>query len=254
MTRWAAAVLAVVVCAFGAPARAETYQLRYQAVVLGVVELGTAEYQVTNTAASYDVRASLRTSGLARLFDQTDITASANGAHVGQALSWSRYTLNHAYNQKRRQIRLDRSSSGVASQITPRYSDLGAPPATGEQQSSSFDPLSAIFALGRQVGAARACQGAVLVFDGRQHYRLSVSHRANGTYNGGGYEGPAISCHFRYSPISGFGRDFDRSAVPMAQIWFAMPAQPGFAAPLQLIVPTPLGEGQLNLAGYQRRD
>jgi hypothetical protein len=227
--------------------------LSYQAVVLGVVELGTAEYEVTDTATAYNVRAELRTSGLARLFDQTDITASANGAHVGQALNWSRYDLNHAYNHKRRQIRLERSARGIASQITPRYSDLGAPPATSEQQSASFDPLSAVFVLGRQVGAAQACQGSVLVFDGRQHYRLSVSHRARGTYNGGGYEGAAISCHFQYSPIAGFGRDFDRSGVPTAQIWFAMPDQPGFAAPLQLIVPTPLGEGQLNLTGYRRR-
>ncbi|MGD9967856.1 MAG: DUF3108 domain-containing protein [Hyphomonadaceae bacterium] len=250
--RWAAAILAVV-CLFGGTAGAETYRLSYQAVVLGVVELGTAEYEVTDTASAYNVRAALRTSGLARLFDQTDITANANGAHVGQALSWSRYTLNHAYGQKRRQIRLDRSASGIASQITPRYSDLGLPPANSEQQSSSFDPLSAVFALGRQVGAAQACEGSVLVFDGRQHYRLSVTHRARGTYNGGGYEGPAISCHFRYSPIAGFGRDFDRSGVPMAQIWFAMPPESRFAAPLQLIVPTPVGEGQLNLTGYQRR-
>jgi hypothetical protein len=198
------------------------------------------------------VRATLRTSGLARLFDQTDITASANGAHVGQALSWSRYNLNHAYNQKRRQIRLERNAGGIHSQITPTYSDLGAPPASSEQQAGSFDPLSAVFVLGRQVGAARACEGSVLVFDGRQHYRLSVSHRARGAYNGGGYEGPAISCHFRYSPIAGFGRDFDRASVPMAQIWFAMPERPGFAAPLQLIVPTPLGEGQLNLTSFRR--
>ena len=253
MMRWVAATV-VMCCFFGAPAHAETYRMSYQAVVLGVVELGTAEYEVADTPTSYNVRATLRTSGLARLFDQTDITASANGLHVGDALSWSRYNLNHSYNQKRRQIQLQRSSREVSGAITPRYSDLGVPPATAEQQSGSFDPLSGVFALGRRVGLAHACEGSVLVFDGRQHYRLSVSHRANGTYNGGGYEGPAISCHLHYTPISGFSRDFDRSGVPVAQIWFAMPAQPGFAAPLQLIVPTPLGEGQLNLASYQRRN
>ncbi|MBX3428447.1 MAG: DUF3108 domain-containing protein [Hyphomonadaceae bacterium] len=228
--------------------------MSYRAVVLGVVELGTAEYEVTDTPTAYNVRSTLRTSGLARLFDQTDITATASGAHVGDALAWSRYNLNHAYGQKRRQTALVRNAGNVTSSITPRYSDMGAPPATAEQQSGSFDPLSAVFALGRRVGRARACSANVLVFDGRQHYRLSVTPRANGSYNGGGYEGPAVLCDFRYTPISGFGRDFDRSGVPMGRIWFAMPAQPGFAAPLQLIVPTPLGEGQLNLASYQRRN
>ncbi len=239
---------------FGATANAETCRMSYQAVVLGVVERGTAEYEVTDTPTSYNVRSTLRTSGLARLFDQTDITANSSGTHVGDALSWSRYNLNHSYGQKRRQTALQRNARGVTSTITPRYSDLGVPPATPAQQSDSFDPLSAVFVLGRRVGLARACEGTVLVFDGRQHYRLSVAPRANGTYNGGGYEGPAISCHFRYTPISGFSRNFDRDGVPVGQIWFAMPAQPGFAAPLQLIVPTPLGEGQLNLASYQRRN
>lgn len=250
--------IALTVFAFGlvlaTPSRAETYRMSYQAVVLGVVELGTAEYEVTDTPTAYNVRATLRTSGLARLFDQTDITAAANGVHVGDALSWSRYNLNHSYSQKRRQTVLQRATSGVTSQITPRYSDMGVPPATSEQQTASFDPLSAVFLLGRRVGLARACEGSVAVFDGRQHYRLSVSPRANGTYNGGGYEGPAILCNFRYTPVSGFSRDFDRSGVPTGQLWFALPAQPGFAAPLQLIVPTPLGEGQLNLASYQRRN
>lgn len=253
MIRLISVMAALFGCFLGA-AHAETYRMTYQAVVLGVVELGAAEYEVTDTPTTYTVRSTLRTSGLARLFDQTDITATANGVHVGDALSWSRYNLNHTYGQKRRQTALARDGRGVAATISPRYSNQGFPPATAQQQSDSFDPLSAVFALGRRVGLSRGCEGSVLVFDGRQHYRLSVAPRANGTYNGGGYEGPAVLCQFRYTPISGFSRDFDRAGVPLGQIWFAMPAQPGFAAPLQLIVPTPLGEGQLNLASYQRRN
>ncbi|MBL8546142.1 MAG: DUF3108 domain-containing protein [Hyphomonadaceae bacterium] len=253
MIRLVSVVLALVSCLVGV-AHAETYRMSYQAVVLGVVELGAAEYEVTDIPAGYTVRSTLRTSGLARLFDQTDITASASGVHVGEALSWSRYALNHTYGRKRRQTALVRSARGVAATISPAYWDQGFPPATAEQQSDSFDPLSAVFVLGRRVGLSRGCEGSVLVFDGRQHYRLSVAPRSNGTYNGGGYEGPAVLCQFRYTPISGFSRDFDRAGVPLGQIWFAMPARPGFAPPLQLIVPTPLGEGQLNLASYQRRN
>jgi hypothetical protein len=235
-----------------APARADTYRMNYEAVVLGVVVLGEAEYQVTETPSAYNVRATLRTSGLARLFDQTAITASANGSQRGAGVSWSRYSLNHSYGRKSRRIRLERSGGSVSSTITPGYGDMGAPPASSAQQSGSYDPLSAVFALGRQVGAARTCRGSVLVFDGRQHYRLSVAPRARGTYNGGGYNGPAVSCTFRYSPITGFSANFDRSRVPVASAWFAMPVQPGFAAPLQLSVPTPVGEAQLNLNGYRR--
>lgn len=235
-----------------APAHAETYRLRYEAAVLGVVVLGTASYEVTASPTRYAARANVRTSGLARLFDQTEITATSIGLLSGAAISWSRYDISHAYASKFRRIQLNRAGGGVTAQIAPRYGDMGAPPATVAQQNGSFDPLTGVFSLGRQIGAARACRGAVLVYDGRQHYRLSVSPIAQAAFNGGGYRGPALNCRFRYQPIAGFSTNVDRSGIPVADAWFALPAQAGFAAPLRLTVPTPLGAAQLDLRGYER--
>jgi hypothetical protein len=91
------------------------------------------------------------------------------------------------------------------------------------------------------------------VFDGRGHYRLSVSPKAQGTFNGGGYNGPALSCNFRYEPIAGFTFSAqERSSIPVAEAWFALPAQGGFAAPLRITVPTPIGAAQLDLRGYEQ--
>lgn len=253
MLRNVGVAVAVLVC-LAAPARAETYRLAYRAEVLGVVELGTANYEVTASGSRYAARANLRTSGLARLFDQTQITAASTGSITGGgAIGWTRYDLSHSYASKSRRIRLDRAASGVRADIAPAYGNMGRPPATSAQQSGSYDPLTGLFALGRQIGVARACRGAVLVFDGRQHYRLSVSARSQGTFNGGGYNGPALSCNFRYQPISGFSDNIDRSSIPVAEAWFALPAQPGFAPPLRITVPTPLGAAQLNLSSYERR-
>lgn len=235
-----------------APARAETYRLSYEAAVLGVVVLGTANYEVSATPSRYAVRANLRTSGLARLFDQTEITATSTGSLSGAAISWARYDLSHAYASKFRRTQMNRSTSGVTAEISPTYGDMGRPPTSAEQRSGSYDPLTGVFALGRQIGAARACRGAVLVFDGRQHYRLSVSPKGQGQFNGGGYQGPALNCNFRYEPIAGFSASTDRSRIPVADAWFALPSQPGFAAPLRLTVPTPLGDAQLDLRSYQR--
>jgi len=172
----------------------------------------------------------------------------------GGAISWARYDISHAYANKFRRIQLSRAGGAVTAQITPPYRDLGAPPATSAQQSGSYDPLSGVFALGRQVGVARACRGSVLVFDGRQHYRLAVTPLSQGTYNGGGYNGPALSCHFRYEPVAGFSADFDRSRVPVAEAWFSLPDQPGFAAPLRITVPTPLGAAQLSVSSFERTE
>jgi hypothetical protein len=245
-------VFALVFSLCAANAHAETYRLSYEAAVLGVVVLGEARYEVAATPTRFAVRGHLRTSGLARLFDQTEISASSAGVVNGVSLAWTRYDLTHAYADKSRRVLLTRAGAGVASQVTPRFGDLGQPPASMAQQYGSYDPLTALFALGRQVGAARACTGSVLVFDGRGHYRLAVSPRGTGDFNGGGYSGPIVQCAFRYEPIAGFDfTEADRARIPVAEAWFALPPLGGFAPPVRLIVPTPLGDAQLDLRGYE---
>ncbi len=245
--------LLVALSAFAASAQAETYRLNYQAEVLNVVVLGTANFEVTATASRFAVRAGLRTSGLARMFDQTEITATSTGTIVNGGIAWARYDLSHAYAGKFRRIQMNRSGGGIVAEIDPVYRDMGAPPANALQQRNSYDPLTGLFALGRQIGIARACTGSVLVFNGREHYRLAVSARGQGQFNGGGYAGPALNCTFRYEPIAGFPAAANRSAIPVADAWFALPAQPGFAAPLRFTVPTPVGAAQLDLRGYEAR-
>ncbi len=245
--------LAFVLCA--ANAQAETYRLRYEAAVLGVVVLGEARYEVAATPTRFSLRANLRTSGLARLFDQTEITATSTGVVSGVALAWTRYDLTHAYADKSRRVLLTRTGASVSSQVTPRFGDLGTPAATEAQQYGSYDPLTGVFALGRQIGAARGCTGSVLVFDGRGHYRLAVSPLGTGEFNGGGYSGPIVQCVFRYEPLAGFDfTEADRARIPLAEAWFALPVQGGFAPLVRLIVPTPLGDAQLDLRGYESLD
>ncbi len=252
MLRWMFAAVLAIGLTFGRSAHAETFRLNYEAAVLGVVVLGEASYEVTSTPTRYAVRANIRTSGAARIFDQTEITATAAGELNEAAINWARYDISHAYSGKFRRTQMTRSASGLAATISPNYRDLGSPPASDAQRRGSYDPLTGVFALGRQVGINRACRGSVLVFDGRSHYRLAVAPRAETTFNGGGYNGPALHCDFRYEPISGFSSNFNRSNVPSAQAWFALPAQPGFAAPLRITVPTPVGAAQLDIRSYQR--
>lgn len=251
MRRRLAAFAALFACSAG-HAGAETYQLEYDAAVLGVVVLGQVSYGVASNEGQYAARAGLRTSGLARLFDQTSITASASGVLPAQGVIWQSYSLDHAYANKSRRTQLARQAGQTTATITPRYSNMGEPPATAAEQTASFDPLTAVFVLGRQVASQRACAGNVLVFDGRHHYRLTVSRGGRADFDAGGYSGPALRCEFRYLPISGFNADMDRSAIPVATAWFGLPANATFAPVLRLEVPTPLGTASLNLRSFRR--
>ncbi|GAM97917.1 hypothetical protein U91I_01547 [alpha proteobacterium U9-1i] len=245
--------LGLALLALAAPAHAETLRLRYEASVLGVVTLGEARYEIATTPTRFAVRANLQTSGLARLFDQTEISASSSGLVLGAGLAWTRYDLSHAYAGKFRRVQLNRVGTIVSAQIAPLYGDMGDPPASIAQQSSSYDPLTGLLALGRQIGVARGCAGSVLIFDGRGHYRLAVAPKGQGQFDSGGYVGPALNCELRYEPIAGFDMP-DRANIPVTDAWFALPERSGFAAPLRLTAPTPLGDARLELRGYERMD
>ena len=252
MVRFLCAMLSVVLFGIGA-ANAETYRLGYRAAILGGVEIGSANYDVTANARTYAVRSTLRTSGAASIFDQTQITATSQGAISGANIGWTEYDLSHAYAGKFRRIHMARGASGITASIEPRYGNMGSPETTTAQQRASYDPLSALFALGRQVGAAGACNGSVLVFDGRGHYRLEVTAKGSGNFNGGGYNGPAVSCNFTYTPIAGFNlSQAEIRQIPVAEAWFALPQGGGFAPPVRLTVPTPIGAAQLDLNSYER--
>src|SRR6202008_205399 len=126
--------------------------------------------------------------------------------------------------------------------ISPRYGDMGQPPPTPQEQARAFDPLSGFFVLGRIVGQARACTGVVRIFDGRRHYRIGLSPHAVGAFRGGGYDGPAVLCDLRYTPISGYDMAKERRVhIPVVQIWYTRPRTPGIAVPLRLTAPTPIG-------------
>jgi hypothetical protein len=251
--KWGCVLLAALALLAVAPrAQAATYDLEYEASILNVLTLGRIGLAGTLGAAGYQVSATMRTAGAAQLFDDTRISARASGAVTKSgALAWSRYDLSHAYAKKFRRVGMQRSGSTVTAEIAPGFGTMGNTPATAAQKAASFDPLSAILAMAVTVGRKNACPASIAVFDGRQHYTLVLSTAARGTYRGGGYAGSALVCNLRYQPISGDTMSAkDKMSIPRAQIWFADPAATGFAAPLRITVPTPLGEGRIDVKKF----
>ncbi len=233
----------------GAPAHAATFELEYEASILNILTLGSLKISGTTGPSNYTAAASMQTAGAAQLFDDTRITARSSGSVANGVLGWMRYELDHAYARKSRRVTMARAASGITSRISPVYQNMGTPPASAAQQASSFDPLSALLALSTGVGRAHACAGRYLVFDGRQHYALELTPSSRGAYRGGGFDGPAIVCNISYEPISGFKpmTAQERAHIPRGQAWFAEAPTGGFAQLLRITVPTPLGEGRIDL-------
>lgn len=253
MRRCGAATLFAAALALLAPAaQAATFDLEYDASILNVVKLGSVSLRGTVAGGQYQAAASMQTAGLAQSFDDTRISARASGV-VGAngALGWSRYDLSHAYGKKARRVSMRRAGTSVSAEITPDYRTWGVPPASAAQKAGSFDPLSGLVTLALSVGKAGGCATRVRVFDGKTHYALALAPMAKGNYRGGGYDGPATVCRLSFVPIAGF--DKIPKAGPGVEVWFAKPTADGFAAPLRISAPTPVGEGRIDLRRYQVR-
>jgi hypothetical protein len=235
-------------------AAAQTFQLEYGGRAYGVVPLGRAEIEVSVDSDSYEITAGLASSGLVDLFERTRLTASAFGVMQAGTPAWETYALDHHYSGKHRRVFLNRTAEGVEAVISPTYRVWGDPPATAAQQAASRDPLSSLMALGAHVGANRRCDGVFPTFDGRFHYRLSLSGGRVARFREGGYDGPALRCTLRFEPVAGYERDEggDGGTPARGEIWFALLDDSAFAPPLRVTAPLPLGGASISLLSWRR--
>ncbi|MBU6408555.1 MAG: DUF3108 domain-containing protein [Alphaproteobacteria bacterium] len=248
--------LAVIALAF--PAAAATIQATYDASILNVVTLGKVTLTGQTSPTAYSASASVETAGLAALFDETKLSARANGSLAGPLVSFSSYSLSHTYAKpggkaKSRTVLMQKAMSGVTVTAQPTWSDLGVPPTSAAQKAVSNDPLTVLFGMSVALGVTKTCAGRLLAFDGKEHYAITLSPGGAGVYRGGGYDGKAMICMVKYDPIAG-GKALsaaDRAKIPMGEAWFAEPGGSGFAPLLRVEVPTPVGAARLDVSSLK---
>lgn len=238
-----------------APARAERLYLKYEANAWGVVPLGKAALDVSVHPDHYIVGASLESGGLLKLFDQTQLTAKADGAVNTIGPAWAHYDLDHNYAKKHRATVMSHEEAGVVTAISPIWRNLGTPPASDEQKRAARDPLSSIVAMGMTIARTKKCDGAFATFDGRFLYTLTFSGGKQAPYKTEGYDGRVIKCVVHYNPVAGYepkNKKESKKKIPKAEMWFALTDNPDFAPPVRMILPLGLGNANLTLVSWRR--
>lgn len=249
------AIIAAACALCATPAYADRFALEYDGNLFGIAPLGGVTFDISAGHDDYDVKATLRTGGLLRLFERTDIVARTEGRIENGSVRWERYDLDHTYSGKHRVTSMQLSPDGVFSaQITPNYRDWGAPPATDEDRLTSRDPLSSLAAMSVDVARTRRCEGAYATFDGLTRYDLVLSGGEVRRFNGGGYEGPALRCRMRYVQLRGFNpvNENERRRQPEGEIWFALADNSSIAPPVRTLIPTPFGRAGIHLRKWRR--
>jgi hypothetical protein len=231
---------------------AERLRSVYAASWLGL-PLGRITYDVDYENGHFSIVSTMATGGVAAIFDDTKFTARATGMADHQSVRWTTYELDHSYAKKFRRTQMTVRPTGVEVVITPRYSNLGDPPATPGQINAARDPLSTMLAVAHLAASRQTCAQRFPVFDGRFRYDLVGADLGRREVHVGDYKGQVLRCRVQYVPVAGFNEATREEApnLPMAEFWLGIDAKGSFAAPVRVAIPTPIGSAVAALKTLQ---
>lgn len=204
MTRYGSAALCLATLLLSpvmtARAESEIYRLRYDASLFGL-PIGRADFTSRLEDGAFDVSGRFASAGLARLFDRTDGTVSAQGRLAGDAVVPALYALDYKSGRKRETTSI-RFAKGriVETVVTPKPKKRGSDwiNVSEKDLAGAMDPLSAL--LSPASGADQVCNRRFKVFDGEMRADIVFGPAGKGEEIGK----DAITCRARFIPVSGY--------------------------------------------------
>lgn len=241
---------ALLALCLAAPAHAERVLMNFDGSAYGIIPLGRAALDISIDLDQYQAGAQIQSGGLAALFDRTDLRAASAG--VANPVGFRTFDLDHAYARKRRVTSIRATETSIDSLSTPAFR-VSVDPPTEAQKREARDPLSSLVAMSAAVGRGGTCEGRYPTFDGRYRYDLVLRVEGRDRHAGGGYDGPVLKCRMRYVPVAGYDSPKAMSRrIPEGEIWFALEGAEGFAPPVRVSAPLPLGHATIRLASFKR--
>ncbi len=227
-------------------ARTEVQSFRgdYAVTYLG---LTVARSSMTSTLKdnTYSIEGSVSTAGLGKIFDDTNATISVNG-RIGDRVVPVRAHTDYRHNKKQKKLTISFAKgnvAGVEEVPPPKPKAADWIPVPQDQLRSVLDPLSAFLVPAKSL--EDVCSRPLKVYDGEMRVDLKLAHEATQTIKLDGYEGPAVTCSARFSPVAGyragkksikFMRDKGRISITFAPL-----GTTGVYAPVRATVGTEIG-------------
>lgn len=189
----------------GAPTRM-VYELDARAMILIIPATGRASFTVDMRPDTYTIQSRVRTTGLADIFVNYDMQLAASGRVRADELKTTGYISQNRDGKKNRRVEMTMNDRGFTMNATPRFGDLGEPPATQEQAILANDPLTALitFALEPRAPGADPCGGPIRSFDGRQLTYFHLTNVGTANVRSPAWNGQAIECHVQMERVAGY--------------------------------------------------
>jgi hypothetical protein len=222
-------------------------------VTLGGLPIGQGAWVIEIGEDHFTASASGGTAGLMRVFASGQGQSAARGGVSSGQLIPSSYASRIVTDEKSDEVRMT-ISSGTVKEFVANPPTVASPdrvPVADAHRRGVSDPMTA--SLMRVPGSGdtlvpQACQRTLAIFDGRMRYDLQLSFkRLERVSSQRGYQGVAVVCAVRFSPIAGYVSD--RAAIKYLiqlrdiELWLAPIAGTRVMVPYRVSVPTPLGVG-----------
>lgn len=181
-------------------AEKQTFRGNYTVSILGLT-IARSTFNSTFDGNRFSIRGSLKSAGLARLFDDTTGTLSVEG-RIADAARPDRFRTDYQTGKKKHTIEILFSDGNVTETVTrpapPRKRRNWVPLAEGDLD-GVVDPISAT--LIRTDKPEEVCRRTLHVYDGemRADVVLSPSERSRSNK-----ADDAVTCNARVKPISGY--------------------------------------------------
>lgn len=251
---WGAIVVLVVVVAGYGIANAQTrLEATYSATLLGV-PIGDVSWTIDIQQHQFSAVVSGGTAGLLRLFSEGHGTSAAHGTVTGGQPVASNFSLNMFSGNWSQEVQVLFNGGKARERVSVQPAappDPSLVPLTEAHRAGVIDPITAL--LIRVPGSGdttvpEACERTLAIFDGLTRYDLELAFkRLDSVKADEGYQGTAVVCSVRFSPLA--GHDPDRALIKYLaeqqdiEMWLAPLAGSRLAVPFRITISTPIGPG-----------
>jgi len=229
-------------------------------VTLSGLPIGQGAWVIDIGDDHFTASASGATAGLLRVFASGHGQSAASGSISGGQLVPSSYASRIVTGDKSDEVRMV-ISAGAVKELAANPPTVASPdrvPVTDAHRRGVSDPMTA--SLIRVPGSGdtsvpQACQRTLSIFDGRMRYDLQLAFkRLERVRSERGYQGVAVVCAVRFSPIAGHVPE--RYAIKYLvqlrdiELWLAPIAGTRVMVPYRVTIPTPLGLGVMQATQF----
>lgn len=204
--------LLVMACTASLPIalRAETVEARY-AISLAGIPIGTSLLQGKIDESQYNIQVHAKLTGLIRILTGGEGYAQSTGLLNGTKPSPQNYSITTTNGKEARTIKMALSNSNLAKlDVDPPFDERPDRIAVTETHTRAIlDPVAALVMQNRNPTnplAEENCNRTLSVFDGLQRFDVTLSYKRTAELKlpKGSYQGAALVCAARYTPIAGY--------------------------------------------------